>query len=268
MSVAARRVACKVCGDPADLFDVVDFSKNCCEPMGLVLPHTGRDVAYHRCARCGFIFTLFCDGFTAADFAREIYNADYLRVDPLYPSIRPTANAAFVRRVLADACRFPDAPRLVDFGAGSGTMAALLGASATVTSFDPFTAAFSEAPEGVFDVVFASEVLEHVTAPLATMNAMRDLLRPGGVMLFSTMVPPADIAATRAAWWYLSPRNGHVSVYAHASLARLCAQAGLRYTPLSDEWHAAEHLAAPCAHLDRARLLALTATLPTGFIDV
>ena len=137
-------------------------------------------------------------------------------------------------------------------------------------SYDPFSAApaFAERPAGRFAVVFSSEVIEHVTRPLETLAAMRDLLLPGGFVLFSTMVTPRDIEVVRAGWWYISPRNGHVSIFTPAALGAACAQTGLRYTALSDEWHLAEHVASPCEALDRAALQAIIGRLPTGFVTV
>ncbi len=259
---------CKVCDGPSPLFDVVDFSKSCSDPSGAPFAPSGRDVAYHRCGRCGFIFTHFFDAFTPEDFRREVYNDGYVLVDPLYPALRPEANARLLRRVLAEACAFPVAPRLLDYGAGSGALAAALGDAALTHGYDPFSMAAHDPPAGAFDVVFSSEVLEHVTAPSRALAAMRGHLQGGGFMLLSTTVPPADIEAQRGGWWYLGPRNGHACAFTHDALARLCADLALQYTALNDEWHLAEHLAAPCASLDAARLQGIVAALPTGFVDV
>lgn len=259
---------CKICRADAPVFDTVDAAKSCCEPMGLVLPRTGTRVTYHRCGSCAFVFTTWCDDFTAEDFRREIYNDGYQQVDPLYREIRPRASARLLRAVFADACRFDAPPTLLDYGAGAATLGALLGDAAVTRSYDPFSREFGDAPDARHDVVFASEVLEHVTRPAETLAAMRDLLRPGGLLLFSTMVPPADIDTVRASWWYISPRNGHVSIYTHRALDAACAQVGLRYTALSDEWHMAEHIDAPCERLDRDALRAIIGRLPTGFVVV
>lgn len=261
---------CKICRAEAPVFDTVDAAKSCCEPMGLVLPPTGTLVTYHRCGACGFVFTAWCDGFSDEDFRREIYNEGYAQVDPLYLDIRPQGNARLLRQVFSEACRFEVPPRVLDYGAGSGALAALLGDAAVTRSFDPFSRehAFAARPVGRYDVVFSSEVIEHVTRPVETLAAMRDLTLPGGFMLFSTMVTPPDIEVVRASWWYISPRNGHVSIFTRAALDAACAQIGLRYTPLSDEWHLAEHADAPGARIDRAALLAIVARLPTGFVTL
>lgn len=265
---AAQATPCKICCAEAPVFDVVDAAKNCCEEMGLVLPRSGTLVTYHRCPACGFVFTRWCDGFTDEDFRREIYNDGYTEVDPLYLDLRPRSSARLLRQVFAEACRFGAPPRVVDYGAGSGLLAELLGDAAVTRSFDPFSrdSALAARPPGRHDVLFASEVIEHVTQPVETLAAMRELLRPGGFVLFSTMVTPPDIEVLRASWWYISPRNGHVSVFSRAALDAACTRAGLRYTPLGDEWHLAERADAPCDALDRAALLAIIAKLPTGFI--
>ncbi len=191
-------------------------------------------------------------------------------MDPLYREVRPRASARLLREVFADACRFTEPPRLVDYGAGSGVVASLLGEAARTTSFDPFSSApeLAARPAGRFDVVFACEVIEHLTRPHEALAAMRDLLLPGGFVLFSTMVTPRDIEVVRASWWYISPRNGHVSIFTHAALGLACARADLRFTALSDEWHLAEHRDAPCEALDRGALLAIIGRLPTGFVTL
>lgn len=261
---------CKVCNAEAPEFDTVDAAKSCCEEMGLVLPRTGTRVVYYRCPACGFVFTTWCDGFSSDDFRREIYNDGYEQVDPLYPEIRPRASARLLREVFAEACAFSDPPTVLDYGAGAGTLAALLGDAAHTRSFDPFSRdqAFAARPDARYDVVFASEVIEHVTQPAATLAAMRDLLLPGGMLLFSTMVTPSDIESVKASWWYISPRNGHVSIFTHSALDVVCEAVGLRYTALSDEWHLAEHRDAPSERLDRDALRAIIARLPTGFVTV
>lgn len=259
---------CKVCDAPSPVFDAVDAAKNCGEEVGLVLPRTGTAVTYHRCPACGLVFTTWCDAFSPSDFAREIYNEGYAVVDPLYATIRPEANARMLREVLSRALRFGGTPRLLDYGSGSGALARALGDVAEARGYDPFSAADADPPAGTFDVVFSSEVLEHVTRPVACLAAMRDLLRPGGAMLFSTMVQPPDIEVVRGGWWYVAPRNGHVTIFTRAALDAACARAGLRYAALSAEWHLAERDGAPCAELDRAALAAIVAALPTGFVRV
>lgn len=260
---------CKVCEATAEPFAEVDFAKSCADGAGAVFPRDGRAVRYDRCVGCGLVFTRFFDAYTPDDFRREVYNDAYLLADPLYPALRPARNAAFLRAVLREACDSPGAPSLLDYGAGAALLTAALGPLAAVRTWDPFSgAAASSPPDGVFDVVFASEVLEHVTRPRDTLRALRDLLAPGGFVLFSTALTPPDLDALGGSWWYLAPRNGHVTLYTAEALAAGCAQAGLGYTRLSAEWHLAQHRDAPCATLDLSALQRLVDGLPVGFVEM
>lgn len=258
---------CKVCGGEAPFFDVVDAAKSCGEPMGRVLPRTGTEVVFSRCVGCGLMFTRWADAFTDEDFRREIYNERYVEVDPLYPSIRPRASAAMLGEVFSRAWRL-DAPRVLDYGAGSGSLAARLGPGVRTTSWDPFSLRHEAPPEGGFDLVFACEVLEHSTDPLGTLRGLGGFVRPGGLVLFSTTVQPPDIATRRAGWWYASPRNGHVTLFTREALRRGCDAAGLAYASLSDEWHLAERRDAPCAAINRAALQDVVDEMPSGYVEV
>ncbi len=256
---------CKVCEGPTTPCAAVDFARSCGDADGPVFSPDGRVVDYARCTACGLVFTAFFDAYTPEDFRREVYNDGYVRADPLYLSVRPAANAAMLRAVLRDACGWPHRPSLLDWGAGSGAMVAALGDVADARGWDPFSHA-APLPERAFDVVFCSEVLEHVPLPREALGSIAARLRPGGFALMSTALVPAS--APVASWWYLAPRNGHITLFTPEALARVCADAGLRYTALSEEWHLAEHRDAPCDALDRAALARIITALPTGFVSL
>ncbi|MFO0626559.1 MAG: class I SAM-dependent methyltransferase [Polyangiales bacterium] len=256
---------CKVCGHPASPCAEVDFARSCGDADGPVFPPDGRAVIYLRCARCGLVFTRFFDGYTHDDLRREIYNDDYAKADPFYASSRPAANAATLRAVLREACDWGHRPSLLDWGAGSGAMVATLLDVADARGWDPFSQP-APPPDAVFDVVFCSEVLEHVPDPMASLRAIAARLRPGGFALLSTALVPAR--APVADWWYLAPRNGHITLYTAEALRRASEEVGLQYTALSDAWHLAERRDAPCDALHRPRLRAIVDALPTGFVSV
>ncbi len=95
---------------------------------------------------------------------------------------------------------------VLDFGAGSGTMAALLAempaiASVTAADLAPvdggavqprvrwLQADLNEAlplPAHSFDLVVAVEIIEHLENPRAVAREWRRLLRPGGMLVMST----------------------------------------------------------------------------------
>ena len=94
--VAEAQAICKCCGATAWLCGVVDFHKNCEVQRRHPLPISGIPIYYHRCPTCGFIFTTAFDHFTHEDFARHIYNGDYIFVDPDYQDERPRGNAGLI----------------------------------------------------------------------------------------------------------------------------------------------------------------------------
>jgi len=75
------------------------------------------------------------------------------------------------------------------------------------------------------DLVTASEVVEHLTAPRRTLSAALRILRPGGVVVFSTANESSVARLVRGAnWGYYMP--GHVVVWSVRSLGNLLRELG------------------------------------------
>ncbi len=213
----SQNLPCKICGNPAAVFDVLDLHKHCAFENPYHFGLAGVAVPYHRCDRCGFLFTGFFDTWAADDWARYIYNADYARVDPDYTGDRPRRLAQNLGTIL----RGCETLRILDYGSGSGIFAECLRAQgfSQIETYDPFSHPGRPAPG--FAIITCLEVLEHTVDPRAALADMQSLAAPGGAILFSQSVQPADIHAVRGAWWYLAPRNGHISTYTVATLGQL-----------------------------------------------
>jgi hypothetical protein len=233
--LVSTNAVCKCCGMDAPLYGVADFHKNCHKEAQEPLALSGIPIYYHRCRDCGFLFTVAWDAWSPEDFARQIYNAEYLRVDPDYVERRPHFNAQMLAQLLGHA---PDL-RLLDYGGGSGLLAARLRQHGfcSADTYDPFVAEHQTRPQGLYDCVVSFEVLEHTTTPHETLADMTAMLKRDGIVLFSTLVQTAEFDAQGMNWWYIGPRNGHVSLYSRAALNHLANDLGYQFGSFNDNLH-------------------------------
>ncbi len=215
---------CKICGSTAKLFDVVDFNKSADAFYAFGL--AGIEVPWLRCENCGFLFTSFFDDWTHDDFARFIYNSDYLKIDPDYEGPRAARLLEAVPTLLGR----PSGLRILDYGSGKGIFVRGLRENGyEATAYDPFSA--SARPEGKFDLITCFEVIEHSPDPMAVLRDMRSLLTSGGGILLGETLQPPNIGELRCSWWYCAPRNGHCSTFTARSLALAAQQVGYRFCP-------------------------------------
>ncbi len=243
---------CKICGGPSPLFGVVDFNKSCLEAHGKTLSLSGKPVYYRRCGSCGFLFTDAFDDWSPEAFLKHIYNNDYAVVDPDYAAARPVNNAKAIAQTFG-ASR--DVLSILDYRGGNGLLArALAEEGFQATTYDPLTT-FSARPQGRFDLITCFEVMEHLPFPERTVADIGRLLADEGILLFSTLTQPANFDELGLRWWYVGPRNGHVSLYSRRALAILFEKNGMGLMSLSDLVHMAFRKLPACAsHLANASL--------------
>jgi hypothetical protein len=257
---------CKICGGPTISFSIVDSGKHCNLQLPPPAPGSGEAIEYYRCLDCKFIFTTFFDTHHADVLKARIYNEDYVNFDPLYPRIRPETNARFLATVLAESFSPHEHPRVLDYGAGNGLLSTLVGGGFAVENYDVLNPAFNILPQGPIDVIFSAEVVEHMPFPRVFVDDWSASLSELGCVIFSTKLQPDDIDIIRGDWWYIGPRNGHVSLFSDQSLETLCSLAGLRFESLTEDWHIAYRN--PRHRIDRETLRRNMGLLPTGFIVV
>lgn len=233
--ICPKEMPCKCCGAVACLYGVVDFHKNCEIIRPKILELSGVPIYYYRCSECRFMFTTAFDHFTKADFQRYIYNDEYPLVDPDYQEARPRETAALLCGLFSGA----RPQRILDYGGGNGTLAELLRAAgfSQVDTYDPFVARFAAKPPHRYDCVVSFEVAEHSTDPKRTFADMNEFLMDPGVIIFSTLLQPADIEQNALNWWYAGPRNGHVSLYSKASLEKVVQPFGFKLGSFNDNLH-------------------------------
>jgi Methyltransferase domain len=228
---------CKVCEHDAEVFDVVDWRKTCdlqLYPGGL----SGCPVYYFRCPDCGFVFTDFCDDFQPSDWQRLVYNEDYRLVDPDYVERRPRQNAAVIESYLS---HFDRSVVGLDYGGGNGlTTDILRGKGHRFDTYDPFGRQdLSCATDSMYGFCSAFEVAEHVPDPMGFMKNLLSLVRSERfVVMIGTQVHDGLVSnESRLSWWYVAPRNGHISIYSRRSLMHLAAACGLELVSMSRSTH-------------------------------
>ena len=231
-------IPCKICRAPAPVYGIVDFNTCCRIPNAINLLPIGVPVPYRRCGACGFLFTDAFDDWSHADFRTHIYNDGYLAVDPEYLEAWPRNNA----NLLVDMFGAQRAERRVlDFGGGNDVLCSALRAAEfpVAVTYDPFVPAHAAPPEGTFDLITCFETLEHMPDPLAGIGAIVATVAEPGLVPFSTLVQPQNFDTLGIGWWYVGPRNGHVSLFSRKSLVHAWAGYGYHVVSFDDNLHIA-----------------------------
>lgn len=221
--------ACKCCGAQSVLFGLVDSARSC-EP-GVFSP-SGEPVRYARCIQCGFVFTSWIDHWTEAEIAARIYDAEYVRADPDFLFKRPRFFATMLQAILEPAT----STAALDYGGGGGLLARTMRDAGWIRydSYDPYLDTDAAALQGPYALVTAFEVFEHARDPVGTLTDAFSHLTPDGALLFSTLLLPPDAGPD---WWYIAPRNGHVSIHTERSLRALARGYGARFVSLNPGLH-------------------------------
>ena len=141
-------------------------------------------------------------------------------------------------RHIAELCLAATVPgqTLLDFGAGTGTISALVRDRARAAKiwcveidaanvaalkglgFDVLTEV-AQAPPGTVDVIYSSNVLEHIEDDVAKLEELRRCLKPGGRAVF--WVP-----AFACLWTAMDDRVGHCRRYTRSTLEAAFRRAG------------------------------------------
>lgn len=234
----AAHAACKICDTAAPLYGVVDFHKSCQELRGFQLPLSGVPVYYRRCGACGFLFTDAFDDWSENQFKRHIYNDGYHAVDPDYQTARPSANAGVVATTWA---AHKSDMRVLDFGGGNDVFCAALRANGfpTAVTYDPMVPEHASRPDGKFDLITCFETLEHLPDPVAGIARIIECAAEPGAIFYSTLTQPEDFDQRGLSWWYVGPRNGHISIFTKQALAAAWGRHGYKTAALNDGVHLA-----------------------------
>lgn len=229
---------CKICDGETSILGVKDFNRNCEEEKGKrVLPLIGHGIYYHQCNSCQFIFSTDFDQWSKEDFLKNIYNEEYLKVDPEYSGKRPRDCVGWFSPMLGG----DKETSILDYGAGDDVFSKELRAQGyNAVGWDPMWTTKPSFEKGTtFDVVTAFEVLEHTPTPYETLKELISFVKPEtGQIVFSTLINDI-IGNAGAEYWYISPRNGHVCMHSIKSLQFMFDKLGMEVQSFSASQHVA-----------------------------
>jgi SAM-dependent methyltransferase len=219
--VADESKFCRICGDSLDY-------KWSLKVLG------GRHLAqYHECRGCLSLQVVDPTwlGEAYAEESRPLANnPDQGRFARNF-----SAYGAFV--ALHEAGVMSERPVVLDFGGGYGLLAQMLKSGGyEAWQMDPYVpvpflaadrclSALDDFPEAGFDLIFALEVLEHLTDPIATLEGLTRRLKPGGTLMLSTGI--YQPGQHNHQWPYLAAEWGqHITFWSHPALVHAAGRLG------------------------------------------
>ena len=193
-----------------------------------------------RCRRCGLFYV---NPRLSMDALRKLYNEQKISDTFYYVRTAKDDAISFNKRLkLIERLRPPG--RLLDVGCGPGTFLALAqkrgwkarGIDVNATSVERCKAAGLDAVAGTFphpelagakfDAIVLNDVIEHLTEPRAALQAVKEMLAPGGVMFISTPDVGSLVARmARSRWLHFKPVE-HLTYFDRRTLARLLEEVG------------------------------------------
>ena len=198
--MAAREEACPLCGAGGPFGTAVDVRKR----------------RHRLCGRCQLLFV--------EDEYLPTAEAERGRYEKHQNGPHDGGYVAFLRQALEPALPLlrPEM-RGLDYGCGhTPTLCGLLAAEGLrCENYDFYF--YPECPEGPFDYLFATEVVEHFHRPAVDWARMAGLLKRGG--LLAAMTAPWTTLEEFAVWGYASDET-HVCFYRRETIDWICGALG------------------------------------------
>ena len=106
-------------------------------------------------------------------------------------------------------------------------------------TYDPMVPEHALQPTGKFDLITCFETLEHLPNPIDGIGKIVEFVGDPGAVLYSTLIQPNDFHERGMSWWYVGPRNGHISIFTKEALAAAWGKYDFRTASFNDNLHLA-----------------------------
>jgi SAM-dependent methyltransferase len=225
------KIQCKCCDADAIFLGNLDF--NCGHADKIITvekPYISEnDVPYYRCVNCGFIFTNHMDNWSLEEFREKIYKTTDAFIAKEEP--RSTVSYQIGQRIASFFQQAKNEIRVLDFGSAGnpGNLGlALVDSGFDLTSYEPYLeddATSLKHPQ--YDLIISVEVFEHCHDLNDIGNQMKKLLSRDGVIWIQTLLHPhpADVEVLKS--WYITPSNGHISIFTLPALTLFFRRFGI-----------------------------------------
>ena len=232
----SNELSCKCCNSTVKFLGNLDFNKSCHDRInGRVFPVSEINIPYNICSTCGFIFTTHMDNWTSEDFKTKIYNDDYHKADgalPGYENAKPRETISYKNgiRLFNLLNGSQNEIRVLDYGSSGNpgnTGLALIDNGFDLFSYEPYLYETTDLPQGKFDFIYLIEVIEHCHNVEHVAEELSSIITRDGLIHIQTLLHPFPAQDNILNSWYISPRNGHISIFTFQSLAILFRKFGI-----------------------------------------
>ena len=178
-------------------------------------------IRYHHCPDCQFIF--MDEAFRLPpdqEKARYLLHGNTLSNKGYVEMLEGFISGAVLP--------YKTAGKALDYGCGpEPVLAELLRRKGFAAhAYDLYFAPGPVLESKMYDVITATEVLEHLKEPIAILEMLKGFLKPDGILAVMTLLHANDIEAFKK-WWYPTDPT-HIAFFSERTLGFMAQKAGLR----------------------------------------
>jgi 2-polyprenyl-6-hydroxyphenyl methylase/3-demethylubiquinone-9 3-methyltransferase len=219
------QIQCKCCYSAANFLGNLDF--HCGHENKVVTTERpylhANDVPYYLCANCGFIFTNHMDNWSLADFKEKIYHSTDAFIAK--EESRKTVSYRMGQNIAHFFQESKNEIRVLDYGSAGNpgnSGLAFVDQGFDLTSYEPYLSTdASELKHSQYDLIISNEVFEHCHDLVQVGNHMNKLLSRDGIIWIQTLLHPHPANVDVLKSWYITPSNGHISIFTLAAITLL-----------------------------------------------